>query len=63
MTKTVTNEVERVAYSPAEAAQLLGVSRGYLYRELRAGNIPSMPLGGRILIPSEWVQAFGKAPE
>ncbi|WP_292766898.1 helix-turn-helix domain-containing protein [Microbacterium sp. UBA3486] len=54
---------ERVAYSPAEVASLMGVSRGFVYRELREGRIPSMQLGDRILVPCQWVQSFGKAPE
>lgn len=42
--------VERLAYSPAEAAQALGISRARLYQLLDDGTIPSVKLGRRRLI-------------
>ncbi|MBG9887133.1 hypothetical protein ABE10_11440 [Bacillus toyonensis] len=50
----------RVAYSPTETAKLLGVSRGFVYRELREGTIPSTRLGDRILVPAEWIESFAR---
>jgi excisionase family DNA binding protein len=42
--------VTRLAYSPAEAAQALGISRAKLYLLLDDGTIPSVKLGRRRLI-------------
>lgn len=42
---------ERLAYTVAEAAEALGVNRQFLYRQLRAGAVPSVRLGQRILVP------------
>jgi excisionase family DNA binding protein len=45
--------VDRLAYSPAEAAQALGISRARLYQLLDDGTIPSLKLGRRRLIRQE----------
>jgi excisionase family DNA binding protein len=42
--------VDRLAYSPAEAAKALGISRSKLYQKLDDGTIPSIKLDGRRLI-------------
>lgn len=42
--------VERLAYSPNEAAAVLGISRARLYQLLDDGTIPSVKLGRRRLI-------------
>lgn len=41
---------ERLAYSPAEAAACIGVSRARLYQLIDDGTIPSIKLGRRRLI-------------
>lgn len=61
MATTMTDDT-RVAYSPTETARLLGVSRGFVYRALREGTIPSTRLGDRILVPAEWIASFAKEP-
>jgi len=43
-------DVERVAYSPAEAAAALGVDRSTLYEWLNAQLVRSVKVGGRRLI-------------
>ena len=43
---------EVTAYSVAQAAKLLSIGRSSLYRELQAGNIPSIKLRKRRLIPA-----------
>jgi excisionase family DNA binding protein len=35
-----------------QAAQLLGVSRGHAYAAVKAGEIPSLKLGRRVLVPT-----------
>lgn len=43
---------KRLAYSPAEAAALLGCARSSIYQSLRRGDVRSVLLGGRRLIPA-----------
>jgi excisionase family DNA binding protein len=45
----VTNEP--LTYSVREAAQLLGLSRNSVYQACLKGEIPSVRIGRRILIP------------
>jgi excisionase family DNA binding protein len=42
--------VDRLAYSPTEAAEALGIAPSYLYELLNAGVIPSSKWGRRRLI-------------
>ena len=52
----------RAAYSPAEAAGLFGLSRSSLYAAIDRGEIRSVKLGGRRLIPaSEIRRILGEA--
>jgi excisionase family DNA binding protein len=44
---------DRLAYSPAEAAELIGISRAGLYQLMAAGSITSVKLGRRRLIRHE----------
>ncbi len=46
-----------LAYSPAEAAELLGISRAKLYQLLDDGTVPSLKLGRRRLIRAEALSA------
>jgi excisionase family DNA binding protein len=41
---------ERVAYSPAEAARLLGVSRWTVYHWIYSGELPATKIGRRQMI-------------
>lgn len=36
-------------YTIDEAAQVLGVSRSTVKRRIRAGELPTIPLGGRVV--------------
>lgn len=49
----MSTQAERLAYSPAEAAQCLGISRARLYQLLEDGTLPSLHLGRRRLIRHE----------
>jgi len=42
-----------LAYSPADAAQVLGISRARLYQLIDDGTVPSVKLGRRRLIRHE----------
>ena len=45
------NDPGCLVYSVAEAGKLLGLSRGLMYEGIRTGQIPSVKIGRRILIP------------
>jgi len=47
---TTDNREPRV-YSPDEARKILKISRGLIYEAIRTGQIPSIRIGRRILIP------------
>jgi len=42
---------ERYAISILEAAQVLGISRSYAYQMAVTGELPTLRLGRRILVP------------
>lgn len=50
------NSNERLAISVEEARQLLGLSRGLMYDALHRGEIPSIRIGRRILVPRAALQ-------
>lgn len=58
MSTTIPTRAERLAYSPAEAAAELGISRAKLYQLLDDGTIPSLKLGRRRLIRHEALVAL-----
>jgi excisionase family DNA binding protein len=45
--------VERYAFRVGEAAALLGISRSKAYIKIRAGELPSVKLGGSRRIPAD----------
>ncbi len=45
------HDTEPLVYSVSEARKLLGISRGLAYEAIRTGQIPSIRLGRRILVP------------
>lgn len=49
---------ERLAYSPAEAAEALGLSRPTLYTLLHRADFPSFKVGSRTLISAEGLRAW-----
>jgi excisionase family DNA binding protein len=55
---------ERLTYTVAEAARLLGVSRGVAYESARTGELPTIRLGRRVLVPRHPLERFlGLLPE
>lgn len=42
---------DRLVFTVEEAAQLLGISRSFAYEAVQQGEIPSMRIGRRILVP------------
>ncbi len=49
---------ERLTITVAEAAKLLGISRGTAYECVRTGQIPSVCFGRRVLIPRKRFEAM-----
>jgi len=49
---------ERLTVSVEEAAEMLGVSRGTAYNLVRTGDIPSVRLGRRIVVPVRRLRAL-----
>ena len=47
---------KRAAFSPAETAELLGLSEATIYRILRRGDLPSVLIGGSRRIPAAAIQ-------
>ena len=48
-----TQPIERMALSVAEAGQALGVSRAKAYELAATGSIPTVKLGGRLVVPAD----------
>ena len=48
----------RLTLTVTEAAQLLGIGRGTAYECVRTGELPSIKLGGRIVIPQRALEAI-----
>jgi excisionase family DNA binding protein len=49
---------DRLVFTVEEAAQLLGISRSFAYEAVQRGEIPSMRIGRRILVPKAAMTRF-----
>ncbi len=58
MKHEVGRSMERLTYSVPEVAMLLGVSRSSAYEYVRSGEIPSITLGSRIVVPRHGLEAL-----
>ena len=47
----IMKDANRLTLSVEEAGKMLGLSRGLMYEAVRTGQIPSIRVGRRILIP------------
>ena len=45
--------IEKLYYSPQEAAEVLSLSRPHLYRLVKRGDIKAVKFGARVLIPRD----------
>ena len=50
--------MDRITFSVTEAAEVLGVSRSFMYQLVKENRIPSLKLGNRRLIPKESLEAW-----
>lgn len=57
----MTDNIERLVYTPVEAAAAAGVSRNKIYEEVNAGRLPAKRVGRKILIRKsaleKWLEA------
>lgn len=51
MRKPASHNEHPLTLSVGEAAELLGLSRGLVYRAVAEGSLPSIKVGRRIIIP------------
>ena len=58
MDKSEKPEPERLAVSVPEAAAMLGVGRTKAYEAIRTGELPSVRLGKRVLVPLAQLRAM-----
>ena len=49
---------DRLVFTVEEAAELLGISRSFAYEAVQRGEIPSMRIGKRILVPKAALVRF-----
>ena len=45
--------MEKLVYSVQEAAEVLGISKSYMYELARRGEVPALKLGKRLVVPKE----------
>ena len=50
--------MERLTYTVIEAADLLGISRGAAYEAARTGELPTVRIGKRLLVPKAALHKF-----
>lgn len=48
----------RLTMTVEQAAAALGVSRGTAYAAVRAGQLPTVRIGRRVLVPTEGLRSF-----
>ena len=59
----IMSEPERLAYTIPEAAKALGIHVQTLRRYVKHGILPSVRIGGRVLIPAEALRRMLKVQE
>lgn len=57
-----TDGSERLVFTVEEARRQLGLSKGLMYEAVRSGQIPSIRVGRRILIPRAALQRLLEKP-
>lgn len=50
--------MEKIAYSVKEVAQMLGVSKSYMYRLVNEKKFPVLEVGGRKVIPKSYLETW-----
>jgi excisionase family DNA binding protein len=57
-TREETQNLERKTLTVEEAGEVLGIGRGLAYERVNTGEIPSIRLGRRILVPLAALEAM-----
>jgi excisionase family DNA binding protein len=52
------DQTERLAYTVTEAAALLGIGRTHAYALAKAGDLPTVTLGRRVVVPKARLDAM-----
>jgi putative molybdopterin biosynthesis protein len=55
MPQRETQRLQPLAYSPAQVADVLNVTRMTVYNEIKRGNLPSFKIGRAVRIPADAV--------
>jgi excisionase family DNA binding protein len=55
--------MDRIAVSVEEAAESLGISRAHAFRLVERGELPTIRLGKRILVPIDRLQKLLQADQ
>ncbi len=53
-----TENPQRLTYSPKEAMEKIDVSKNWFYEAVKRGDIPSVKIGNKILIPKKSFDAM-----
>jgi excisionase family DNA binding protein len=53
----------KLTYTVTETAKLLGISRSSAYECVRRGEIPSLTLGRRVVVPRRALEALLDVPD
>ena len=56
-------ESKKAAYTVKETGELVPLSQGAIYAGLAAGEIPSIKIGRRVLVPAWWIRAQIDGPK
>jgi len=62
MTRSTAEDAGRLTFTVEEAAKRLGLSRGLMYEAVRMGQVPSIRIGRRILIPRAALERMLQGP-
>jgi excisionase family DNA binding protein len=57
------NDIQALTVTVEQAAKLLGIGRSTAYQLVHTGDIPSLRLGRRIVVPVAGVAALLRVPE
>ncbi len=55
---SIPDALERRTYTVVEVSQILGIGRNTAYESCRSGEIPTVRVGGRVLVPRAAIDAL-----
>ena len=54
---------QKAGYSVKEALEMIPLSEGAMYAGIANGEIPSIKIGRRLIIPAYWIKAQKEGPK